>query len=193
MNFLNLDDKELDQHIYRIMPQEYVFTLFSDSQNVLSKISNWKDKFENFQLNLGGTLDGERFDYGFKDDFVGQCWTRHSLSEAMWGIYANDPSKRYLRIRSTPRKLLTSLAAAHPRMPQDTCFVGAVSYETEPVLKEYLANNGRPKSRHEDSSDRFFSSVGPSSTRPKYACTTSAMRATAIPAVFIGIRSTLTI
>ena len=42
MNFLNLDDKELDQHIYRIMPQEYVFTLFSDSQNVLSKISNWK-------------------------------------------------------------------------------------------------------------------------------------------------------
>jgi len=24
MNFLNLDDKELDQHIYRIMPQDYV-------------------------------------------------------------------------------------------------------------------------------------------------------------------------
>ncbi|KAB2756666.1 DUF2971 domain-containing protein [Brucella anthropi] len=143
MNFLNLDDKELDQHIYRIMPQEYVFSLFSDRQNVLSKISNWKDKFENFQLNLGGTLDGERFNYSFKDDFVGQCWTRHSLSEAMWGIYANDPSKRYLRIRSTPRKLLTALATAHPRMPQDTCFVGAVSYETEPALKAYLANNGR--------------------------------------------------
>ena len=100
------------------MPQEYVFSLFSDRQNVLSRIHNWKDKFENFQLKLGGTLDGKRFDFAFCDAFVGQCWTQDAYSEAMWGIYANDISKRFLRIRSTPRKLLGALAAAHPTMPQ---------------------------------------------------------------------------
>lgn len=143
MNFLNLNEKELDQHVYRIMSQEYVVSLFTDKANVLSQVHNWKDKFENFQLNLGGILDGKRFDYGFKDDFVGQCWTRHSLSEAMWGIYANDSSKRYLRIRSTPRKLLTALVATHPEMPHDTCFLGKVDYKSEKDLKIYLKNQGR--------------------------------------------------
>ena len=119
-NFLNLTEAELDQHIYRIMPEAFVVSLFADRTNVLSQVHNWKDKFENFQLNLGGRLNGERFDYVFRNDFVGQCWTRKNLSEAMWGIYANDPKARFLRIRSTPRKVLASLVAANPSMPQDT-------------------------------------------------------------------------
>ncbi len=100
MNFLNLKDYELDKPVYCIMSEAHVFSLFSRQQNVLSQVHNWKDKFENFQFKLGGMLDDKSFAYGFKHDFVGQCWTRHSLSEAMWGIYANDPSKRYLRVSS---------------------------------------------------------------------------------------------
>lgn len=141
-NFLNLGDDELDQHVYRIMPQGYVFSLFADRQNVLSQVHNWKDKFENFQLKLGGILDGEQFEFGFKNDFVGQCWTNESLSEAMWGIYANDAAARFLRIRSTPRKLLQGLVAAHPHMPQDTCFVGQVEYKREHELEAYLRDGG---------------------------------------------------
>jgi hypothetical protein len=117
--------------------------MFRNSQNVLTQPHRWKDKFENFQLSIGGKLDGEKFDYGFKHDFVGQCWTRHNLSEAMWGIYANDPEQRYLRIRSTPRKLLSGLIAAHPEMPQDTCFIGAVDYKRDADLKSYAENTGR--------------------------------------------------
>ena len=142
MNFLNLSDEELDKHVYRIMPQDYVLTLFAERRNVLGRIHKWKDKFENFQLNLGGLLDGERFNYGFKDDFSGQCWTRDGYSEAMWGIYANDPEKRFLRIRSTPRKLLTALVAAHPEMPQERCFFGRVQYKKEAALKAYLHQDG---------------------------------------------------
>jgi len=141
-NFINLSQQQLDQHVYRIMKQDYVITLFTDQKNVLSRIHNWKDKFENFQMKLGGILDGEKFGYEFKDDFVGQCWTSNSLSEAMWGIYANDPNTRYLRIRSTPRKLLDALIAAHPKMPQDTCFVGKVEYKREKELKELVQNGG---------------------------------------------------
>jgi len=70
-NFLNLSEGEPDQHVYRIMRQDYVIKLFTE--NVLSQVHNWKDKFENLQLKLGGILDGERFELGFKDDFVGHA------------------------------------------------------------------------------------------------------------------------
>jgi hypothetical protein len=136
-HFLGLSEDELDQHIYRIMPQNYAIALFTERQNVLSQVHNWKDKFENFQLKLGGILNGKPFEYGFRHDFVGQCWTRNSLSEAMWGIYASDPTVQYIRIRSTPRKLLTALAASHPRMSQETCFIGAVDYKSIAELKAY--------------------------------------------------------
>lgn len=139
---LNLTDQELDQHIYRIMPQDYVINLFADQKNVLSQVQNWKDKFENFQLKLGGILNGENFEYGFQKDFVGQCWTRENLSEAMWGIYANDPQRRFLRIRSTPRRLIAALVQEHPKMPQDTCFIGKVLYKREKDLEAYAHNGG---------------------------------------------------
>lgn len=142
-NYLNLTDDELDQSIYRIMREDYVIALFTESKNVLSQIHNWKDKFENFQLNLGGILNGERFDFSFRNDFVGQCWTREYLSEAMWGIYANDPKVRFLRIRSTPRKVLTALVKVHEKMPQDTCFIGKVQYKREDELRAYVQNGGR--------------------------------------------------
>lgn len=142
-NFLNLTEAQLDQHIYRIMRESYVISLFTDRANVLSQVHNWKDKFENFQLNLGGDINGEPFGYGFRNDFVGQCWTSENLSEAMWGIYANDPKVRFLRIRSTPRKVLAALVAAHPAMPQDTCFIGKVQYKREGELRTYAQSGGQ--------------------------------------------------
>ena len=141
--YLNLSEEQMDTHVYRIMKQEYVFSLFTTGQNVLVQPKKWKDKFENFQLYLGGVLGGEKFDYGFKDDFVGQCWTRKYLSEAMWGIYANDPKQRFLRIRSTPRKLLSALETAHPKMPQETCFMGSVRYQSMKKIKKFIENGGR--------------------------------------------------
>lgn len=142
MTVLNFPaNANLDQHIYRIMKQDYVISLFKDRTNVLSRMSNWKDKFENLQLRMGGVLDGETFSYEFKNGFVGQCWTREAYSEAMWGIYANDPDERFLRIRSTPRRLLRSLVSAHPRMPQDTCFLGRVQYLSEKTLRARIEND----------------------------------------------------
>jgi len=138
MNLLNFEKTNPDQHIYRIMPQDYVFGLFAQRRNFLSRIHNWKDKFENFQLKLGGILDGEAFAYGFAEDFVGQCWTRDAYSEAMWGVYANDPAKRFLRIRSTPKKLLSALVKAHPETAQDRCFLGKVEYRREAELEAWL-------------------------------------------------------
>lgn len=140
---LNLSENELDRHVYRIMPEEYGIRLFTDRMNVLSHPRNWKDKFENFQLKMGGIMDAQPFEYGFRDDFVGQCWTRESLSEAMWGIYAKDENTRFIRVRSTPRKLLNALVSAHPLMPMDTCFIGKVDCKREAELEAYAQSNGQ--------------------------------------------------
>ena len=56
MNFKSVH--ELDQPVYRIMKQEHVFSLFRESRNVMSKFSNWKDKFENFLMHCGHEIDG---------------------------------------------------------------------------------------------------------------------------------------
>lgn len=138
MEFLNLSPEDLDSPIYRIMPQDFALALFRDKQNVLSRVSNWKDKFENFQMKLGGIVDNIPFSYGIKDDFVGQCWTSDYLSEAMWGIYANDPTKRFLRIRSTPRRLIEALSKSHGKTAHDRCFIGKVEYETEAQIQRRL-------------------------------------------------------
>ena len=143
MEFLNLAETELDRHIYRIMRAEHVIALFQNRENVLSQVGNWKDKFENFQLNIGGILNGTAFTYGMRDAFVGQCWTLESMSEAMWGIYASDPQTRFLRIRSTPRKLLTMLAQAHSGGFKQRCFVGKVRYLREDQLRTVVENGGR--------------------------------------------------
>jgi hypothetical protein len=124
LNFLNLGEAELDQHVYRIMPQDFVIALFAERENVLSQVHNWKDKFENFQLKLGGILNGERFEFGFKDDFVGQCWTTDSLSEAMW---ASTPTIPRCGIFAFDRRRANSSPVCKRRTrrcPQDTCFIG---------------------------------------------------------------------
>ncbi|MBT3069264.1 hypothetical protein KKP04_00050 [Rhodomicrobium sp. Az07] len=141
-NFLSLTEKDLDRPIYRIMPEIFVLDMFSLNKNTLTQTHKWKDKFENFLLNAGGIFGTAAFDYGFKDAFVGQCWTSHSRSEAMWGIYANDPNQRFLRIRSTPRRLLCGLVAARPEASQDRCFIGKVRYVRERTLRDFLYNDG---------------------------------------------------
>lgn len=55
-NFLHVTEKQMDAHIYRIMKEEYVVSLFTERENVLVQPGKWKDKFENFQLSLGVRL-----------------------------------------------------------------------------------------------------------------------------------------
>ena len=51
--------------------------------------------------------------------------------------------KTYLRVRSTPRKLLTALAEAHQVGSQDICFIGKVQYKKEEELEAYVKSSKR--------------------------------------------------
>ena len=125
--FYNLKEKDLDKYIYRIISLERLEELFTTKNNVLVKPSKWEDLFENFILKSKVRLSsGEIIEYNFYDRFYGQCWTLHSVSDAVWRIYSPNGDK--VRIRTTIRNLLESLYESHPNLPEVRCCLGKVLY-----------------------------------------------------------------
>ncbi|SLN41319.1 hypothetical protein PSJ8397_02070 [Pseudooctadecabacter jejudonensis] len=153
MNFSSR--QELDEPVYRIMKQEHVLSLFGQRKNALSRFSNWKDNFENFLMTCGHEYNGVKHDNTTRKKMVAQCWTREKYSEAMWGIYANDPNQRFLRIRSTPRLLLDALCSAKPRQSADLCRIGLVKYQATNKIRSYY----NEKKGAEVSMDLLFDSL----------------------------------
>ena len=126
-NYIDLDLEVKDQYIYRIISLDRLYELFSTKQNVLVSPKKWEDPFENFIMNLKARLpDGEVVGLGFRNDFCGQCWTRHKASDAMWRIYS--PESNGVRIRTTVPKLAASLASTLGEWKNVQCFIGKVKY-----------------------------------------------------------------
>jgi hypothetical protein len=125
-----------EQYVYRIISVDRLIELFSNKQNVLVSPKKWEDPFENFILKSKARLpDGEIVDFGFGDDFYGQCWTRHKASDAMWRIYS--PSSNGVRIRTTIPKLAHSLASALQPWQNVQCFIGKVKYLNNAKMMEF--------------------------------------------------------
>jgi hypothetical protein len=134
MPLLNLSESDLDQRIYRITKPDYVYSLFHRRENVLVSPRKWDDPFENFVLNSPAMMpNGETIEWGFRNDFYGQCWTFHKASDAMWRIYSTE--KTGIRLRTTIRKALTGLAARARADHQ--AFIGRVSYLSARKLKQF--------------------------------------------------------
>jgi len=107
----------------------------------MSRFSNWKDNFENFLMRCGHEVNGTKYDNTAKEKMVAQCWTKEKYAEAMWGIYANDPNQRFLRIKSTPRLLLDALCRANPIETSALCRVGRVEYKPTSKIRAYYDKN----------------------------------------------------
>lgn len=126
-NYIDIDLNVKNQYIYRIISIDRLFELFSNKENVLVSPKKWEDPFENFIFKSKARLpDGEIVDFGFRDDFYGQCWSRHKVSDAMWRIYS--PKSNGVRIRTTIPKLANSLATVLQPWQNVQCFIGKVKY-----------------------------------------------------------------
>jgi hypothetical protein len=126
-NLINFSNSDEDRQIYRIVTTERLYQLFADGENVLVRPSKWDDPFENFVLNARGRMnDGRLVQFGFNNDFYGQCWTLQRASDAMWRIYS--PKQQSIRIRTTVKKLWTSLTARLGEWAHVQAFIGRVRY-----------------------------------------------------------------
>ncbi|MBX3640413.1 MAG: DUF2971 domain-containing protein [Nitrosomonas sp.] len=138
-NYLNLDSKELDKPVYRIMPVSRLLQCLEEKQLVLVPPRKWDDPFENYLLSAKIKLSdtGEFGDMGrIRDKVYGQCWTQYKETDAMWRIYSSDKSGA--KVRTTPRKLLDALKGCNPQFGDITCFIGKVQYQTQKDLVSTL-------------------------------------------------------
>lgn len=135
-NYINLEDKELDTPIYRIISLKRLEELFISKQNVLVSPNKWDDPFENFILKSKIKMDdGVIGEIGFRDSYYGQCWTTHKASDAMWRIYSEKAQG--VRIRTTIRKLAKSLSDTQNELKNSSCFIGKVEYLGKQKLLEF--------------------------------------------------------
>lgn len=135
-NFLNLSSSERDNFVYRIVSLDRLYELFKSSRNVLVKPHKWEDPFENFILKCKVRLpDGRHAAIGFHDDFYAQCWTLQSASDAMWRIYS--PNRNAVRLRSTIRRLGSSLWRHCGEWAPDETFIGKVRYLPAKALEQF--------------------------------------------------------
>ncbi len=144
--YLNLDEIDLKQHVYRTISYERLIELFTSKKNTLVKPNLWEDTFENFILKSKLINEiGEQIEYDVHERMYGQCWTLEESSDAMWRIYS--PDKSGIRIRTTIEKLLDSLCLATIARENGEHCIGKVEYlkETELVkrAKEMFTTHGK--------------------------------------------------
>lgn len=134
--YLNLTHKQRTKPVYRIIKPARLFELFEKREGVLVHPSCWEDPYENFVLRskVRG-IDGGIRKFDFHKDIYGQCWTLNKASDAMWRIYSHD--HRGIRIKTTVRKLLSSLYHGGAHQPDMFCVIGRVEYLTEKRLLEF--------------------------------------------------------
>lgn len=143
-NYINLTEKDLDRPIYRIMSVDRCLECLRNKQLTLVRPKKWDDPFENLLLRAKVKLPtGELGDMRSISNCVyGLCWTTHRETDAMWRIYSKTKDEVIdgVRVRTTPRKLLSALKAAHLTFGDVQCFIGRVKYQSKEDLLRSLTN-----------------------------------------------------
>ena len=144
-NLIDIPGSMQGRFIYRIVPLNRLFELFSSGRNVLVKPIKWNDPFENFILKCRLQLsDGRTASIDFQNRFYGQCWTLQSASDAMWRIYS--PQANAIRLRSTIKKLASTLWRSRGKWAPNEIFIGRVRYLPAGKLERFAKGSLRSES-----------------------------------------------
>lgn len=124
--FIDLGDADLDRPIYRFSTFARLIEHFRTTQMAFVRSEKWDDPFENYIVGVKFMRGSGTLDLGLRHTLHGSCWTRKSVSDAMWRIYS--PDKTAVRIRSTPRILGKCLDSGLAKYPNSKWFIGRVEY-----------------------------------------------------------------
>jgi hypothetical protein len=137
INYLNLEDTNLDTPIYRIMSIFRILQMLQSRSLCLVKPKLWDDPFENLLLSSEFLYGDEKVTFASRDSVYGQCWTWHKETDAMWRIYSAQ--KDGVRISTTPRRLFESMKVIDQTTWPVSCFIGQVRYHTQDELLKELS------------------------------------------------------
>jgi hypothetical protein len=141
----NTFDIDLDEPIFRVLAERYLLDDISRGRLTHSRISKtlWSDKYENPLLGVefdDPSGSGKLTLDGIVENMFGVCWTDDAAeSMVAWNNFSHgQPS---VRIKSTPRKILT--AAMNTANPYFMLYhhIGRVMYSNEDQIIASLGKN----------------------------------------------------
>lgn len=161
VNSINID---LDIPIYRYMKWEYLQQFYSEPRHewVLVRPCLWQDKFEHFIFKCDRVHSKQmNIDIGISnlaDQYYAQCWTIIEESSLQWLVNkhhsnschdnANDDDNGeiWVKVRSTPRKLLEAMFYSSDNLVKDTFnimtyFIGQVEYLDSKIIENFTITN----------------------------------------------------
>ena len=154
-NYIRISQRERSSPVYRFTTIERLLNVAVQRTNTLVSPRKWEDPFENALAKHIRLLrpDGSASPYPLRNRAYGQCWTLTKETDAAWRMYV--PSGKGVRIRSTIRKLYTSLEKRCP-VPYASmaCFIGRVEYKSGEEItalfndKEWVNRNFRGQGTH---------------------------------------------
>lgn len=139
----NTIDMDLDVPIYRIVSFEELRRILKKSSLSLSKISSWEDKSEMFLFNdIGITENNESISFNYlKNRIFCTCWSQKDESAALWKIYASKKTSKYVKIKSTPKKIMKYFYDINTIGHYNSFFCGKVQYVETDNMNEILSKD----------------------------------------------------
>lgn len=120
--------------IYRTVTFERLVELLTLKRNVLVRPKKWADTFEDLLGKSVLRIDSRNCGTFRTDHIYGQCWTLHTVSDAIWQIYSNGNDG--YRLRTRVDRLLGSLKSQVDH-PDIRCYIGRVRYLKDRELIEF--------------------------------------------------------
>jgi len=141
LNYINFSEKEISSSVYRIFSLERFLEILERKCLTLVSPAAWEDPFENFIYHyFKKQYPGpNRLMRWYGGNLVGQCWTQHRETDAMWRIYS--PGKNGIKVRVSASSLLHSLTnSISDTSPPFNCHLGKVIYSTKKELTKLIVN-----------------------------------------------------
>ena len=127
MPFIDLITAEREKPFYRFTDFGKLVQMFQKKEMVFVRPEKWDDPFENYIIDPEFRFaDGSFLKLTYRHVIHGCCWTKKSVSDAMWRIYS--PDKISVRIKSTPALVAEELEKALKKYPRSSWHIGKVQY-----------------------------------------------------------------
>jgi hypothetical protein len=137
-NFIGIKPSNYNIQIYRVVSVDRLIDMIENQENTLVKPELWDDPFENFILNtLIKDKNGISDKSPLRKRAYGQCWTKTMESDAIWRIYA--PNHDGVKIRTTVKKLFTSLRRPQDKYANISSYIGEVKYYTRKDISKLVS------------------------------------------------------
>ena len=140
MEYQGINIADWNQPIYRVFPLKRIKNILKSGKNGLVWPSEWEDPFENFLLESKVMIQPDEYASlkSIASSWYGQCWTKKSESDAIWRIYSQN--KDGVKVKTTIKKLFSTIYEANDKFRQLKYFIGHVEYEDEADIIKFLNN-----------------------------------------------------